>query len=108
MDRYVLKLAIGVAVLISLAEARGDEAFDRVVAPILRKHCVECHGGDVTEAKLRLTSRDGLLYGSQSGRIVVPGQGAASMLLRLLSVDGKPHMPPEGQLTDAEIATVAR
>ena len=85
-----------------------DAMFEREIAPILRKHCTECHGDDEPEAELKLSTRDGLLYGSRSGHVVVPGQAEASMVLRLLAADAKPHMPPEGQLTDVEIATVAK
>ena len=91
-----------------VAVAQGDETFDRDVAPILQKHCVECHGPDDPEAKLRLSTRDGLLYGSASGRILVPGKAKESLMLRLLSPGSKPHMPPEGQLNDAEIAAITR
>jgi len=107
MQRRVLELAV-IALAFGGVAARGDDVFERDVAPILRKHCVECHGGDATEAKLRLSTRHDLLYGSQSGRIVVPGQAGASMLLRLVAANSKPHMPPEGQLSDAEIAIVGR
>lgn len=95
-------LALGVEL------ARGDELFDREVAPILQKHCVECHGPDEPEAKLRLSTREGLLYGSVSGRVMVPGAAKSSLLIRLLAAEAKPHMPPEGQLSPAEIATLSR
>lgn len=76
--------------------------------PIFARHCSECHDGDEAEAKLQLTSSHGLLYGSVSGRVVVPGESAASLLLKVVAAEGKPHMPPEGQLSDAEIAVLAK
>lgn len=88
--------------------AANDAEFAREVQPILAKHCVECHGSDVAEAKLKLQVEDGLLYGSASGRIVVPGNSAASLLLKVVAAGSKPHMPPEGQLSDAEIQAIAR
>src|SRR6476620_9493918 len=87
----------GSAQLGSIAAA-GDVGFARNVQPILAKYCVECHGNDVAEAKLKLLAEDGLLYGSASGRIVVPGNSAASLLLKVLAPGSKPHMPPEGLL----------
>jgi len=90
------------------ASANGDDVFARDVAPIFAKHCLDCHGDDEPEAALRLSSREGALYGSRSGHVVVPGKARESMLVQLLSVGAKPHMPPEGQLSNAEIATIAR
>jgi hypothetical protein len=108
MQHRLLGLVVIVALLGSAPFAWADDAFDRDVAPILQKHCTECHSEDDPEAKLRLSTRDGLLYGSASGRILIPGQAKESLLLRLLSAGSKPHMPPEGQLSDAEIASVTR
>ena len=88
--------------------ALGDDSFARDVAPILQKHCLDCHAADGPEAELKLDTEHGLLYGSRSGRVVVPGEAEASMLVRLLDKDAKPHMPPEGQLTPAEIAVIAK
>jgi len=114
MFRRLLLFAVVVACCVTGRTGRGadtlarDESFERDVAPILQTHCVECHGDDEPEAELRLTSRDALLYGSRSGRVAVPGQAEASMFLRLLAPDAKPHMPPDGQLTAAEIAVLAK
>ncbi|MGE0759582.1 MAG: PSD1 and planctomycete cytochrome C domain-containing protein [Pirellulaceae bacterium] len=83
-------------------------AFAREVAPILAKHCGDCHDGAEAEAQLRLTTQEGFLYGSASGRILVPGDSAGSLLLSVVAPGGKLHMPPEGQLTDGEIRTLAR
>jgi mono/diheme cytochrome c family protein len=108
MQRVLLVLLAFAAYSVGGTIAQAEDAFQRDIGPILQKHCSECHGDEEPEAKLRLSSQDGLLYGSRSGRVVVPGQAAASMLVRLLAADAKPHMPPEGQLTDAEIATVSQ
>jgi len=107
MTRRLL-LAVLLACCLRASPARGDDTFARDVAPILRKHCVECHGDDGPEAELKLATERDLLYGSRSGRVVVPGEAEASMLLRLLAKDAKPHMPPEGQLSPAEIGAIAK
>lgn len=90
------------------AVAEEDAIFSREIAPILAKHCADCHGDDEPEAQLKLTTREGLLYGAASGRIVAPGAGEASLLLKLVAPGGKPHMPPEGQLSKDEIAALTR
>ncbi|MDX1947299.1 MAG: DUF1549 domain-containing protein [Pirellulaceae bacterium] len=88
--------------------AAEDAAFAREVLPILQRHCADCHGADDPEAALDLSSRQSLLAGSESGYVVVPGQAAASMIAQLIAPGSKPHMPPEGQLSDAEIATIRK
>lgn len=78
------------------------------VQALLQQHCLDCHGGDDPEAKLDLTSRERLLFGSASGRILAPGDAVSSLLLRLVAPESKPHMPPEGQLSASEIETLTR
>lgn len=80
--------------------------FDQVL-PILQKHCLDCHGAEEPESELNLTTADGLLRGARSGYIVTPGKAEASLLTQLLGKGSKPHMPPEGQLSAEEIATIS-
>ena len=54
-----------------------------------------------------MTTGLGVLAGATSGPIVIPGNPQASLLLHVLVKDAEPHMPPEAQLTDAEIATIS-
>jgi hypothetical protein len=71
--------------------ARPD--YERDVAPILRAHCVPCHGPAEQESFLRLDSRAEILKGGMSGPIVVPGRSADSLLLRHLTGAASPRMP---------------
>jgi hypothetical protein len=84
-------------------------SFQRDVRPILAKHCFECHGPDTQESGLRVDRRADLLKGGKSGHAaIVPGKGAESRLLQLVSgADKKLTMPPEGaRLTADEITTL--
>jgi mono/diheme cytochrome c family protein len=101
-----------IALLASLAPAavaQGDDTlYDREVQPIFTRHCGECHNADDAELELNLTTGAGVLAGSETGAVLVPGKPTESMLLQVLAEDAEPHMPPEGQLSEEEIATISR
>jgi hypothetical protein len=92
--------------LVGAEAAPADSVFATKVRPILARYCLDCHGSEEPEAKLDLSSIDGLLRGAQSGYVVAPGDSSASLLVQLLPRGAKPHMPPEGQLADDEIAVI--
>jgi mono/diheme cytochrome c family protein len=76
--------------------------FDRDVKPIFAKHCVSCHGPEKRRSGLRLDQKTG----GDSGKAIVPGKSAESLLITLVSHDdADSRMPPKGErLTAAEIA----
>jgi mono/diheme cytochrome c family protein len=58
------------------------------VAPILQKHCAECHvaGKEGTEATgLRVDSYAALMKGSQDGPVIKPGKARTSSLYILIT-----------------------
>ena len=84
----------------------SDSVYSQRVAPIFRRHCVECHGRDETERGLDLRSSVNVIAGSETGPVMIPGKSSASLLRQVLTKGAEPHMPPDGQLTAAEIATI--
>ncbi len=86
--------------------ADGD-VFERLVRPILLQHCAQCHAQESAEMELILTAEVGVLSGSETGPVVVPGNAGESLLVQVLSQDGQPHMPPDGQLAAKQIAAIA-
>lgn len=105
MQRLML---LGVAVVLgrSLVALAEDRTYVQHVAPILARHCAECHGAELSEAKLNLEARDRVLYGSASGRILVPGSASQSLIWKLIQPQARPHMPPTGQLSPEELGIV--
>ncbi len=97
---------------ISLAAAQGaDIDFQRDVLPVLRRHCVDCHGPETAEANLRLDSPAQALRGGDSGEpAIVPGKSGASYLIaRVLHQNPTKRMPLDAKpLTSAEVATLKR
>src|SRR5579859_6339201 len=89
--------------VLSAAEPTVD--FARDVHPILAERCFACHGGDKRAGGLSLRGYDEVLQGGRSGAVIVPGKPAESLLLRRVTADGMPVMPPVGApLEPAQIA----
>jgi cytochrome c len=87
---YVVAASGAVTIALSGASAPGRQSsssrapdFQKEIVPILRV-CVRCHNADLAEGGLRLDTRDGLRKGGTSGRAVVPGSSASSLIVRRL------------------------
>ena len=79
------------------------------VQPILAKNCKACHQGGAAPADLRLDSAAGLLQGSISGKVVIPGNSRKSLLLQRINGENGLRMPLNGKpLSSDEIATIRR
>src|SRR5262249_16970114 len=108
-------LRITVAVLLATAAhvraegaqqpAERVEFFEKKIRPVLIEHCYKCHAPSAQKVPggLLLDSRDSLRKGGDSGPGVVPGNPAASRLLKALRYD-ELQMPPAGKLPDQVIA----
>ena len=84
------------------------------VQPIFEGHCYGCHGGTNHRGHFSLATRAGLLKGGMDGSVVVPGNAAQSLLLKLIRHEGPADdpmpmpPPPRHKLSDADIATIAQ
>jgi len=90
------------------AHAAVDFAKD--VVPILRAHCIECHGPDKQKGKLRLDTKADLLKGGKNGEIIKAGDAAASELHKRINLpkDNDDRMPPEGDVLPAEKVAILK
>ena len=88
------------------AEEASLEHFEKKIRPLLVEKCYSCHSAQAPSvfAGLRLDSRAGVLRGGDSGPAVVPGNSAASRLVRAVRGEAKILMPPTGRLKDDQIA----
>jgi mono/diheme cytochrome c family protein len=86
------------------------EFFEKSVRPVLVNHCFECHSPAKKKPKagLRVDSREALLEGGESGPAIVAGKPADSLLIKVLHYKEKPMMPPNAQLSQAEIAALSK
>src|SRR6202453_688794 len=73
--------------------------FNKQVQPIFTENCVGCHKGANAPAGLQLDSSAGVLKGSSSGAVVVPGNSKQSLLVQRISDTNGNQMPPSGALS---------
>lgn len=84
-----------------------EKHFEEKVRPVLASKCYSCHGAEKQENGLRLDSRDALLKGGVTGTAMVNREKpTAGALLAAIRHEGDVQMPPDGKLTDAEIAAI--
>ena len=87
----------------------GAKLFESTIGPLLVEHCYECHSLQTKqEGGLALDSRQGLLTGGDRGPALVPGDSAQSLLIQAVRYSDDLAMPPDGQLTQAQIAALER
>lgn len=80
--------------------------FEKQIRPLLRDHCVKCHGADKQKGDLRLDLRRFVFQGEGEDPIV-PGKPDESVLIELIELpaDDPDVMPAEGEkLSAAQIA----
>ncbi|HTI98959.1 MAG TPA: c-type cytochrome domain-containing protein [Dongiaceae bacterium] len=68
------------------------------IKPIFDNSCIKCHGKDRAKAKLHLDSLEGVLAGSEDGKVLKPGNSADSVLVKAVSYatkDDDMWMPPQ-------------
>lgn len=66
------------------------------VLPILRAHCMACHGEEKAYSRLRLDSVEGLKKGGIAKNLIIPGDPKASVLLQRIKGEGRGRQMPLG------------
>ncbi|WP_145415984.1 DUF1592 domain-containing protein [Planctomycetes bacterium K23_9] len=64
--------------------------FEHKVAPLLAKHCLECHESAVSEGGLNLARKTAALAGGDSGKVIVANNAADSLLWQSVEHDEMP------------------
>ncbi len=72
------------------------------IVPIFQKYCVGCHNDDDREGQLSLSSFEQLQKGGENGLAVLAGDAKASRLVRVLTGEAEPKMPPEDNKAPTE------
>src|SRR5689334_14545448 len=108
MARIVLVALVFCA--LGIAQAPDKVDFARDVQPILRQHCVGCHGASSHQAGLRLDRRiDAMRGGTNTPGVIHPGDGRSSLLyIKVSSSRFGAQMPPTGVLPSDQIETIRR
>jgi len=95
----MIRFALAIAVLAAFqTQGRGaDIDFAHEIAPILKRHCIKCHGGNEKEGGLSLNTRESLITGGDTAKGLVPGKaGESELIKRVETQDEDLRMPPEG------------
>ncbi len=87
-------------------ELSGEDHFERKVRPLLVQHCHSCHAKGQKKGNLSLADRAGLLAGGDSGAVVVLEKPEESLLIQAVEHRAGTNMPPNGKLSDGEIAVL--
>jgi hypothetical protein len=102
--RFALTIACCLPALAQSGD--GTEFFESRIRPVLVARCEPCHSAS-PKANFRVTSRQSLLQGGDSGPAIVPGKPEESRLYQAITYQRTDlQMPPGGRLPDAVIADV--
>ena len=85
----------------------GSDFFRKKVEPLLKEKCQSCHShaSGQMEGGLTLDSKSGWQTGGDRGPAIIPGNSHDSLLIAAIRYeDAELQMPPEQQLSDAEVA----
>ena len=99
LERAWGKFRICVAIFSLLTSISLDAVdqpnYDKHIMPILRQHCLKCHGNDKQKAGLNLQSYETTMTGGSGGQAVVPGRASQSLLSEIIvDPDDDIRMPP--------------
>ena len=72
-------------------------SYEQHVAPILKKYCVGCHNPTELEGEFSLESFADLQKGGARGPAILAGDSKSSRLIRMLTGQAKPAMPPKNE-----------
>lgn len=74
--------------------AENGKLFEKRIAPLLSRHCLECHDSVTRNGLLDLSKRTAALEGGESGIAFQPGRAAESLLWTKVESDEMPHDRP--------------
>ena len=90
------------------ADDELERFFETEIRPVLVERCISCHGEQEQSNGLRLDSRDAIFTGGDTGPAVIEGKPDESLLLKAIRHEGDLEMPPDQELTEIQIAAIAR
>src|SRR5262245_14444280 len=103
----VLLAALGLPPFAAGGDDPQNVDYVRDIKPILKKHCVGCHGSEKQKSGLRLDTVAFARRGGDSGAAIEPGKSADSLLIQAITgAEGVTAMPPkdEAPLSKDQIA----
>lgn len=108
----VLMMVSGLHSVKANESAASPEFYTTKVQPILEKNCYSCHGGMNHRGGFNMATREAMIKGGHHGSGLVPGDSAASWIVKLARHEGPADDPmnmppaPRPKVSDADIATL--
>src|SRR5215475_4358206 len=99
------RLLFGFLLATWLLCAQDDSVAARALK-VIEQRCSGCHGVNMAQSGLRLTSREAMLHGGTRGPAIVAGDAAKSLLIQAVRRTNELAMPPGPKLADVEIAAL--
>jgi hypothetical protein len=94
MIKNILLIAVGFSFAAEASAQQKPLDFAHQIAPILKQHCAECHGGENAKGGFSLNTRELFL----EDEMAVPGKPGESHFLELITAnDPDSQMPPKGK-----------
>lgn len=87
--------------------------YTETVRPVLVQDCGKCHLTVNHKGGLSLETKASMMKGGRDGAVIVPGDPANSLLVKLIRHEGPAHdpmpMPPKSpKVSDADIAVITQ
>jgi hypothetical protein len=90
-----LMVVVLVACKVSPVQADGKNPnFNDDIVPVLRQHCMNCHGNDKQRGGLNVATYTAMMAGGSSGNVLTAGDPNKSRLFTLTAHTEEPKMPP--------------
>ena len=89
-----------------IAQQPPSIQYSKQIQPIFDSNCTVCHKGASAPANLHLDSASGLMTGSDSGQVILPGKSKESLLVQRISDTTGNQMPPTGPLSKDQIKMI--
>lgn len=103
MRSLISSLAVFVTATAPLL-AQEKVTFQDHVLPLVEANCAKCHNADKKKGDLDLTSYSAALAGGASGKVIVPGDADGSKIIKVITHQEDPNMPPNrGKMAEKEI-----
>ncbi len=99
---------VGGAVEVNGPSAADGVFFVEKIQPLLQESCLKCHGGEAKlRGGLRLTTRDNLLKGGDTGPAISADEPEKSLLLDAVNYRGDLQMPKKQKLPQEKLELLA-
>ena len=79
------------AQLATRKQSAKEQFFDREIAPLLSRHCLECHDTVNHKGRLDLSKKSTAFATSKKETVIVPGKSAESLLWEVVEADDMPN-----------------